>query len=77
MYNISDKDVYLKRMRVGMYDKCWWVDKLYPEVDTVIDFGCADGSLWEAIKTFCPQITKYCPNCGANMEETNGKEEIL
>ena len=46
-------------MLVGMYDKCWWVDKLYPEVDTVIDFGCADGSLWEAIKTFCPQITKY------------------
>lgn len=20
---------------------------------------------------------KYCPNCGANMEETNGKKEIL
>ena len=59
MYNISDKDIYLKRMRVGMYDKCWWVDKIYPEVDTVIDFGCADGSLWEAIKVFCPQITKY------------------
>ena len=43
--DILNKDVYLKRMRVGMYDKCWWVDKLYPEVDTVIDFGCADGSL--------------------------------
>ena len=57
--SISNKDVYLKRMRVGMYDKCWWVDKLYPEVDTVIDFGCADGSLWEAIKMLCPQITKY------------------
>lgn len=59
MYNISDKDIYLKRMRVGMYDKCWWVDKIYPEVDTVIDFGCADGSLWEVIKVLCPQITKY------------------
>lgn len=59
MYNISDKDIYLKRMQVGMYDKCWWVDKIYPEVDTVIDFGCADGSLWEAIKVLCPQITKY------------------
>lgn len=57
--NILNKDVYLKRMRVGIYDKCWWVDKLYPEVDTVIDFGCADGSLWEAIKMLCPQITKY------------------
>ena len=57
--DILNKDVYLKRMRVGMYDKCWWVDKLYPEVDTVIDFGCADGSLWEAIKILCPQITKY------------------
>lgn len=59
MYNISNKDIYFKRMRVGMYDKCWWVDKIYPEVDTVIDFGCADGSLWEAIKMLCPQITTY------------------
>lgn len=57
--DILNKDVYLNRMRVGMYDKCWWVDKLYPEVDTVVDFGCADGSLWEAIKALCPQITKY------------------
>ena len=59
MHSISDTEVYLKRMRVGMYDKCWWIDKLYPEVDTVIDFGCADGSLLEAIKVLCPQITKY------------------
>mgnify|MGYP007129641849 CR=1 FL=1 len=59
MYNIFDKDIYFKRMRVGMYDKCWWVDKIYPEVDTVIDFRCADGSLWEAIKVLCPQITTY------------------
>lgn len=59
MYNISNKDIYFKRMRVGMYDKCWWVDKIYPEVDTVIDFGCADGTLWEAIKVLCPQITTY------------------
>lgn len=59
MHSISDTEVYLKRMQVGMYDKCWWVDKIYPEVDTVIDFGCADGSLWEAIKVLCPQITKY------------------
>lgn len=59
MHSISDTEVYLKRMQVGMYDKCWWVDKIYPEVDTVIDFGCADGSLWEVIKVLCPQITKY------------------
>ena len=59
MYNISDKDIYFKRMRVGMYDKCWWVDKIYPEVDTVIDFGCADGALRDAIKVLCPQITTY------------------
>lgn len=59
MYNISNKDIYFKRMRVGMYDKCWWVDKIYPEVNTVIDFGCADGFLWEVIKMLCPQITTY------------------
>lgn len=56
---MRNKEIYLERMRVGMYDKCWWVDKIYPEVDTVIDFGCADGSLWEAIKMLCPQITTY------------------
>ena len=56
---MCNKEIYLERMRVGMYDKCWWVDKIYPEVDTVIDFGCADGTLWEAIKVLCPQITTY------------------
>lgn len=59
MYNISDKEIYLKRMQIGMYDKCWWIDKLYPEVDTVIDFGCADATLYEAIQVFCPQIINY------------------
>lgn len=59
MSDISNYEVYTKRMRVGIYDKCWWIDKIYPEVDTVIDFGCADGSLSEAIKILCPQITKY------------------
>ena len=56
---MHNKEIYLKRMKIGMYDKCWWVDKIYPEVDTVVDFGCADGTLWEAIKVLCPQITTY------------------
>lgn len=57
--NISNYDVYTQRMKVGMYDKCWWVDKIYSEIDTVIDFGCADGALREALEIYCPQIINY------------------
>lgn len=45
MPEIDNISVYQKRMAAAMADKCWWVEHLRPEVDTVVDFGCAQGDL--------------------------------
>lgn len=41
---ISDKGRYCFRMRGSVMDKCFWVDKV-PGTKTVVDWGCADGSM--------------------------------
>ena len=53
---IVNREIYTARMRAGMEDKLWWVDKTNAEI--VVDYGCADGSmlqiLHEAVQGFCP-----------------------
>lgn len=41
---INDKGRYCFRMRGSIMDKCFWVDKV-PGTKTVVDWGCADGSM--------------------------------
>ena len=41
---INDKGRYCFRMRGSVMDKCFWVDKV-PGTKTVVDWGCADGSM--------------------------------
>lgn len=41
---INDKGRYCFRMRGSVMDKCFWVDKV-PGTNTVVDWGCADGSM--------------------------------
>lgn len=45
MEEISNIDIYLKRMAATLADKCWWVTHLPPEITTVVDYGCAQGDL--------------------------------
>ena len=45
MTEIHNFDIYLKRMAATLSDKCWWVDRLPPDIDTVVDYGCAQGDL--------------------------------
>ena len=45
MDGISNIDIYLKRMAATLADKCWWVDQLPADIDTVVDYGCAQGDL--------------------------------
>lgn len=46
---IDDRHIYCRRMQAGLYEKLFFVDKLYltgyDHVDVLVDFGCADGSL--------------------------------
>ena len=45
MDEIYNMDIYLKRMAATLSDKCWWVESMPPEIDTVVDYGCAQGDL--------------------------------
>ena len=41
---MNDEQVYLDNLRHTFNDKAWFMKELPPEVDTIVDFGCADGS---------------------------------
>ena len=51
---ISNFEIYTQRMNASVLDKLFWADKIYEPIDTIIDFGCADGALLGAYKRlFC------------------------
>lgn len=45
MENIHDLDTYFNGMSATLQDKKWWLDLIPDEIDTVIDYGCAQGDL--------------------------------
>ncbi len=46
--------VYNAQMVKSAYDKLGFVDKAF-DVDAIVDFGCADGSITEMIRIFYPE----------------------
>lgn len=50
---------YNERMRATMEDKMWFVSHLPEHIDTIIDFGCADGSLMRALDEKYPGRFKF------------------
>lgn len=54
---ISDNSVYLKGMRNTYHDKSWFMSIVPDKIDTIIDFGCADGSFIDYMKRNWPD---YC-----------------
>lgn len=59
MDNIQDIDAYVKSMSTTLFDKCWWLDKIPPEIDTIVDYGCAQGDLAIFIDRIYPGRFKY------------------
>lgn len=59
MEPIKDYKVYLDRMDASLIDKCWWVDKIPDNIDTIVDFGCAAGHLKKALDVLCPNRFHY------------------
>ena len=54
-YNpIADLSAYNNRMSQGLLDKLFFLDKI--ETDSILDFGCADGTLLKAIQQWMPDI---------------------
>lgn len=56
---MTDINSYIRSMSTTLYDKCWWIDKIPPEIDTVVDFGCAQGDLAAMIDRICPGHFSY------------------
>ena len=57
MPEIKNYDVYTARMQKSMYDKMFFVDKIFDKnINTIIDFGCADGELMLHLHTFMPEL---------------------
>lgn len=48
---ISDMPIYLARMQRCLFDKMFFIDKLFEPVSFVVDYGCADGSLIQALRS--------------------------
>lgn len=59
MTPIADMNMYTSGMRKSIHDKLWFVDKVADKVDSVVDYGCADGALLYEIHNICPSIRLY------------------
>lgn len=55
MNQISDLDVYNLRMTKSMIDKLFFLD-MSVNLEGVLDFGCADGTLLRHVDAFCPGL---------------------
>ncbi len=56
---IQNYEVYNERMNKTLQDKIWWIEQIPEQINTIIDFGCADGSLYKAIEVACPERFRY------------------
>lgn len=56
MTPIKNMDAYNAGMRKSMLDKIWWMDKIDDSVDTVLDYGCADGALLSMVYGMNPKL---------------------
>jgi trans-aconitate methyltransferase len=59
MEKIKNYNRYNEAMTSTMLDKIWFLDKIPPTVDTIVDFGCADGSLIKFIDSIFPNRFKF------------------
>jgi hypothetical protein len=70
MKAIQDLNRYTELMKNGFMDKLFWVDKLFEDWNSIVDYGSADGTLAKAINDIFPdkKVIGY-----DNSEEMVGK----
>lgn len=56
MVPISDFQTYTTGMEKSIVDKLWWLDHISPDVQTVYDYGCADGALLSTVNLMRPEL---------------------
>ena len=49
---ISSFDTYLGEMRKSLLEKMFFINRIFEPIDTVLDFGCANGELIKALRLF-------------------------
>ncbi len=49
---IADLSCYLYRMQKSMIDKMFFIDKIFEPIETIVDFGCADGELIKMLQHY-------------------------
>ena len=54
MERIKDYNTYTKGMKKTLEDKAWFVKHIPSHIDTLVDFGCADGAFIEYIERTYP-----------------------
>ena len=59
MVAIEDIDVYTSGMQKSMEDKLWFADILKGKITSVYDYGCADGTLLNLMRSLNPAIQLY------------------
>ena len=47
-------EAYYSELDRAMYDKLWWLDKVEDGVDTILDFGCSNGAMYQSIHAVMP-----------------------
>jgi len=52
---INNSDYYCSEMSKSLLDKMFFMDKIFEPFETVLDFGCADGSLLALCKKLFPE----------------------
>lgn len=52
---IKNYDSYISGMKKSSADKLFWMSKI-EEIDTVVDFGCADGTLIREMNSEMPDL---------------------
>ena len=51
---ILNYETYLTKMSKTFFDKAWFMSHLPEEINTIVDFGCADGSFLKFLQINCP-----------------------
>ena len=52
---INNIKTYNEKLYNGMFDKIWFLDKIENNITTIVDFGCADGTLGNIINSIFPE----------------------
>lgn len=55
MERVLDLDGYVQKMEKSLLDKMFFMDKLFEPVDSIVDFGCANGALIRALEYLFPE----------------------